>query len=189
MKRLWVTGYRNYELNVFGQKDPKIAVIKYALSNTLTNLLEDAELDWLITGPNLGVEQYAIEVGLELRKKYPLKVSMMTPYQNFAHRWNEDNQNKFLALKDQVDFYASTSNSDYHSPVQLRNYQNFMLLHTDSALMIYDPEFPGKPKFDYELINKYQQNHDYELNLIDFFQLQDLAQKYEESQRKDPFEY
>ena len=28
--RLWVTGYRSYELGTFGDKDPKIKVIKYA---------------------------------------------------------------------------------------------------------------------------------------------------------------
>lgn len=27
MQRLWVTGYRSYELNVFGDRDPKITVI------------------------------------------------------------------------------------------------------------------------------------------------------------------
>ncbi|WP_281510461.1 SLOG family protein, partial [Lactobacillus taiwanensis] len=30
MKRLWVTGYRSYELSIFSDKDPKLAVIKYA---------------------------------------------------------------------------------------------------------------------------------------------------------------
>lgn len=57
MHRLWISGYRSYELNVFGDKDPKIAVIKYALKNYLVNLLEEGQLDWIITGANLGVEQ------------------------------------------------------------------------------------------------------------------------------------
>ncbi|MBA1394307.1 DUF1273 family protein, partial [Lactobacillus sp. XV13L] len=73
------------------------------------------------------------------------------------------------------------------SPVQLRNYQNFMLLHTDRALMIYDPESPGKPKFDYNLIKKYQENEDYPLELIDFYDLQDAAQEYQ-SKQEDEFD-
>lgn len=67
MHRLWISGYRSYELNVFGDKDPKIAVIKYALKNYLVNLLEEGQLDWIITGANLGVEQWSAEVGIELR--------------------------------------------------------------------------------------------------------------------------
>ena len=92
MQRLWVTGYRSYELNVFGDKDPKITVIKYALSNYFKARLDDGELDWIITGANLGVEQWATQAGIELRKDYPVRVSIMTPYEEFANHWNENNQ-------------------------------------------------------------------------------------------------
>ena len=44
MKRLWVTGYRSYELGVFSDKDPKLTVIKYALSNYLKSLLEEGKI-------------------------------------------------------------------------------------------------------------------------------------------------
>ncbi|WEV50281.1 DUF1273 domain-containing protein [Lactobacillus sp. ESL0731] len=181
MQRLWVTGYRNYELNTFGDKDPKIKIIKLVLEKRMTTRLEDGQLDWVITGANLGVEQWASEVAIKLRERYPLRVSIITPYEEFAGRWNEANQGKFINLKNQVDFYASTSSHAYQSPVQLRNYQNFMLTHTDQALMIYDPENPGKPKFDYNLIKKYQETKDYPLELIDFYDLQDAAEEYQES--------
>lgn len=187
MQRLWVTGYRSYELNVFGDKDPKITVIKYALKNYFTNLLEDGQLDWIITGANLGVEQWAAEVGLELGAKYPVRISVIIPYKNFANRWNENNQAKFITLKENVDFFASTSNKPYQSPVQLRNYQNFMIQHTDQAMMIYDLEHPGKPKYDYNLIQKYQEIKDYPLDLIDFYDLQDAAEEYQESRRGNYF--
>ncbi|EGF37194.1 hypothetical protein AAULH_07256 [Lactobacillus helveticus MTCC 5463] len=99
MQRLWVTGYRSYELNVFSDKDPKITIIKYALKNYFKGLLENNQLDWIITGANLGVEQWTAEVGLELGQKYPLRTSIMIPYEKFADRWNENNQTKFLNFK------------------------------------------------------------------------------------------
>ena len=34
MSRLWLTGYRSYELGVFGNEDPKLKVIQYALKTT-----------------------------------------------------------------------------------------------------------------------------------------------------------
>lgn len=182
MQRLWVTGYRNYELNTFGDKDPKIKIIKLVLKKHMLNLLENNQLDWVITGANLGVEQWASEVAVTLREKYPLRTSIIVPYEDFAGRWNESNQEKYLNLKSQVDFFASTSKEPYQNPVQLRNYQNFMLLHTDRALMLYDPENPGKPKFDYNLIKKYQETKEYPLELIDFYDLQDEAEEYQENQ-------
>lgn len=181
MQRLWISGYRSYEFGVFNPKDKKIIVIKYAIKNYLRRLLEEGQLDWVISGPNLGVEQWGLEVALELQQEYDLHTSMMTPYLDVEKRWNETNQTQFLQLKDKVDFYASTSNSPYKNPGQLRNYQNFMLTHSDRSLMIYDPEHPGKPKYDYELIKSYQEKKDYPLDLIDFYDLQDAAQEYNEN--------
>lgn len=187
MQRLWVTGYRNYEMNTFGDKDPKIKIIKLVIEKQLIELLESQQLDWVITGANLGIEQWASEVAIKLRKTYPLRVSMIIPYEEFTNRWNETNQEKFFNLKKQVDFFASTSNQTYQSPVQLRNYQNFMLTHTDGALMVYDIENPGKPQFDYNLIKKYQKTNDYALELIDFYDLQDAAEEYQSNLEDDFF--
>lgn len=187
MQRLWVTGYRSYELNVFGDRDPKITVIKYALKNYFVSLIEEGQLDWIITGANLGVEQWAAEVGLKLEEIYPVRTSIMIPYEEFANRWNENNQAKYINLKEKVDFFASTSNTPYQSAVQLRNYQNFMVQHTDRAMMIYDPEHPGKPKYDYNLIQKYQETKEYPLDLIDFYDLQDAAEEYQENHQSSNF--
>lgn len=187
MQRLWVSGYRSYELNIFGTKDPKITIIKYALNNYFKALLDNNQLDWIITGANLGVEQWAAEAGIDLRDSYPIHISIMTPYEEFANRWNESNQANYLKLKEDVDFFASTSNTAYQSPVQLRNYQNFMLQHTDRAVLIYDPDHPGKPKYDYNLIKKYQEHHNYQLDLIDFYDLQDAAEEYQENHNPTNF--
>ncbi|HAJ54542.1 MAG TPA: hypothetical protein DCL56_07720, partial [Lactobacillus sp.] len=40
-KRLWITGYRAYELNVFGNQDPKLKVLKISLKNTLLQYLDE----------------------------------------------------------------------------------------------------------------------------------------------------
>ena len=44
MKRLWVTGYRSYELSIFSDKDPKLTVIKYTLTNYFKSLLEEGKI-------------------------------------------------------------------------------------------------------------------------------------------------
>ncbi|WP_297819613.1 DUF1273 domain-containing protein [uncultured Lactobacillus sp.] len=185
MQRLWISGYRSFELGVFDPKDKKIVVIKYAIKNYLKRLIDEGQLDWVISGPNLGIEQWALQSAIELRNEYNLHCSMITPYIDFSKRWNESNQAQFSNLKQEVDFFASTSKSPYQSPIQLRSYQNFMINHTDRALLVYDPEHPGKPHYDYDLIQKYQKQKDYPLNLIDFYDLQDAAQEYSENHNPD----
>ncbi|OAU85458.1 hypothetical protein PY70_01890, partial [Lacticaseibacillus rhamnosus] len=91
-KRLWITGYRAYELNVFGAQDPKLKVLKTSLKNTLTQFLDEG-LNWLITGGQLGVEQWSIEVALTLKPLYPeFKIAMMLPFTDFGSQWNDNNK-------------------------------------------------------------------------------------------------
>lgn len=187
MKRLWTTGYRAYELGVFDEKDPKVAVIKDVLQKQLRYQLESmSEEFWLITGPQMGVERWSIESALTIKADYPqLKIALMEPYVDFAARWNENNQASLAAIKAQVDFAGRVSEKKYESPEQLRAYQNFMLHYTDGALLIYDPEREGKTVWDWRAINRYrEQNADYSMRMIDFDELQEAAEEYSERLRE-----
>lgn len=187
MKRLWTTGYRAYELGVFDEKNPKVAVIKDVLQKQLRYQLDSTSEDfWLITGPQMGVERWSIESALTIKVDYPqLKIALMEPYADFAARWNENNQARLAAIKAQVDFAGRVSEKKYESPEQLRAYQNFMLHYTDGALLIYDPEREGKTVWDWRAINRYrEQNADYSMRMIDFDELQEAAEEYSESLRE-----
>lgn len=166
MKRLWTTGYRAYELGVFDEKNPKVAVIKDVLQKQLRYQLDSTSEDfWLITGPQMGVERWSIESALTIKVDYPqLKIALMEPYADFAGRVSE---------------------KKYESPEQLRAYQNFMLHYTDGALLIYDPEHEGKTVWDWRAINRYrEQNADYSMRMIDFDELQEAAEEYSERLRE-----
>lgn len=186
MRRLWLTGYRSYELNVFKDDDPKVKVIKKVLTERLKGELEtDADEYWLITGPQMGTERWGLECGLELQHDYPqLKLALMEPYTDFAQRWNETNQEKLAVIKSKVDFTAPVTGHPYQSPQQLRTYQQFMLTHTDRMLMLYDPEYEGKPKYDYRRAQQFGEEHDYPLSLIDFDELQEAAVEWSEAERE-----
>lgn len=187
MKRLWTTGYRAYELGVFDEKNPKVAVIKDVLQKQLRYQLDSTSEDfWLITGPQMGVERWSIESALTIKVDYPqLKIALMEPYADFAARWNENNQARLAAIKAQVDFAGRVSEKKYESPEQLRAYQNFILHYTDGALLIYDPEREGKTVWDWRAINRYrEQNADYSMRMIDFDELQEAAEEYSERLRE-----
>ena len=179
--RLWVSGYRSYELGIFKNDDQKIDVLKYCLHKTFERYLDNG-LEWIISGGQLGIEQWALEEATLFTKDYPeVKTALMYPYTQFSKNWKEDKQIKLEQIERQVDFCASVSQAPYTSPSQLRNYQRFMLMHTDMAVFIYDKEHPGKTKYDLTAIENFQKNNDYELELIDMYQLQDEAEQYFES--------
>lgn len=186
MQRIWITGYRSYELNVFKDDDPKVEVIKKVLTAHLKSYLErDEDECWLITGPQMGVERWVLECGLALREDYPqIRLALMEPYTEFDKRWNEGNQEKLAMIKDKVDFTAAVTNHPYQSPRQLRTYQQFMLTHTDEALLVYDSEYAGKSQYDYRRIRSYQEEHDYPLAMVDFDELQEAAVEWQEEQRE-----
>ena len=48
IKRLWLSGYRSYELGVFKKDDPKEKVIKHVLKERLIHLIENGT-EWIIT--------------------------------------------------------------------------------------------------------------------------------------------
>lgn len=193
MRRLWVTGYRSYELGVFKDEDPKIKVIKKVLQDQITGQLNQVTEDfWLISGPQMGVERWAIEVGTKLKQDYPqLHTAIMSPYQGVDQRWNEQNQAKLAQAVQQVDFHAAVSNQPYTSPRQLRAYQDFMLHHSDKLLIIFDPdqedesEQTSKPFWDYQAARRFQNHSTYDVQVIDFDELQETATEMEEEKRPD----
>lgn len=191
MKRIWITGYRAYELGIFKENDPKIKIIKELLKRELKQRLENSDEDfWVITGPQMGIERWGIETARTLKRDYPqLRIALMEPYADFARRWNENNQAKLLQIKEAVDYTGKVSEKPYESPMQLRAYQNFMLHYTDEALLIYDPDYAGKTQWDLKAIRNYQAaNQDYLLRLIDFDELQEMAEEYAERLREQNFD-
>ncbi|EHN59456.1 MAG: DUF1273 domain-containing protein [Oenococcus sp.] len=185
-KRLWITGYRSFELGAFNDQDPKVQVVKRAIKDDLVDEIENNDLEWLITSGQLGVEQWASETAIDLKKTFPtLKIAIMLPFSDFGSQWNPEHQSALLNLRSQVDFSQSLTQEGYKSPIQLRNFQQFMLTHTDEALMVYDPENTGKADYDYKAIKEYQGKHpDYTLKLIDFDMLTDLSEEMEEERRE-----
>ncbi len=108
-------------------------------------------LIWGLSGSfleaNWGIEQWALEEAVSFTKEYVgVKTALMYPYTEFSKNWQEDKQIQLAQLEQQVDFCASVSKQPYSSPMQLKNYQQFMLAHTDKTVLIYDQEHPGKPK-------------------------------------------
>lgn len=192
MHRLWVSGYRSFELNIFKDDDPRVSVIKSILKEAISQRLnQTTDTFWLLSGPQMGVERWALQVGLKMKAAYPqLNLGMMLPYRNFEANWNEENQANLAQMISSVDFAGYTSEENYQNPQQLQFYQAFMEDHSDELLLIYDPAKDAeaeegtpksKPFWTYRAAQRYAQSHDYPISNYDFDDLQEAAEDWLEN--------
>lgn len=184
LKRLLVSGYRSYELNIFDQTDPKYKYLRKFIENRLKTFIEDG-VEWFIIGGELGIELWAAEVILELKEDYPdINLAVIFPYTSFGEKWNETNKGLLERIIHEADYVNYSSNKPYESPGQLHANQVFNIKNTDGAFLVYDTmneaSAAGKPKFLYDLILRYQEQSDYSLQLASFEEIEFFIHEYEE---------
>ncbi len=179
LKTLLVTGYRMSELNIFDQKNKAISYIKKAIVNRIVPLIDEG-LEWIITPGQFGVDLWACEAILELKKRqYPqLKLSILTAYANPEEKWKEDKQNYYRRIVQAVDYYGAVSNQPYSGPWQLRARDELLFRKSDGILLFYDEELgEGSPKYYRERALKKQAESGYRYLAISADEVQSLAEE------------
>lgn len=177
LTRLVITGYKAHELGIFDDHHPGIPIIKKALQDRIIPLLEDG-LEWVILSGQLGVETWTAEVIMDLQMEYPeLKYAIMTPFLDQEKNWNESKQEKYEMILSQADFVTSLTKRPYEAPWQFIEKNKFFLKNSDGILIVYDEEKEGSPKYVKKLAEQYASSHDYEIFLINAYDLQIAAEE------------
>ncbi|HEO5080392.1 TPA: DUF1273 domain-containing protein [Streptococcus agalactiae] len=166
-----VTGYKNFELGIFQDKDPRITIIKKAIDKDFRRFLENGA-DWFIFMGNLGFEYWALEVALDLQKEYDFQIATIFTFENHGQNWNEANKAK-LALFKQVDFVKYTFPS-YENPGQFKQYNHFLINHTQGAYLFYDSENETNLKFLLEMMEKKEA---YDISFLTFDRLNEIYEE------------
>ena len=177
LKVLYITGYKNFELGIFDNNAKEVAFIKKSIRKRLDYLIEEG-LEWVIISGQLGVELWAGEVVLDLKKIYPeLRLAIITPFLQHESNWNEKNQECYHSIASQADFVQAVSNQPYVSPVQFKNRDQFLLHKTDGTLIFYDEENEGSPQYFWKKAREYAENHPYEVLQINFYDIQQIIEE------------
>ncbi|MFC4354627.1 SLOG family protein [Chryseomicrobium palamuruense] len=186
VKKLIISGYRGNELGIFNNKHPGIRIIKKALEDRLLVDLEEG-LEWVLISGQQGVEIWAAEVVLSLKKQgIPLKLSITPPFSEFMSRWKPEKQAEFRQLTLAADFYQALTTGGYQGPWQFQERDKFLLRNSDGALLVYDEEQPASPKFFLDLIKSYQSQHpQYRLEQITSYDLNDTAEQIQWKEGQD----
>ncbi len=177
LKRLVVTGYKPHELGIFDDKHPGVRFIKKALENRLVALLDDG-LEWVIISGQLGIEAWAAEVVIDLKKEYTdLKYAVITPFTDQEKNWNDMKKEKYHTLIAKADYHTSLTKRPYEAPWQFIEKDKFFMRNSDGILIVYDEENDGSPKFVKKAAEKYAERSDYQVLTISADDLQVIAEE------------
>ena len=172
MTAVLISGYKSFELGIFADSDPKLAIIKRAIRKDLIHFLDEGT-DWFILMGNLGFEYWALEVAKDLKEEgYEFNMATLFPFENHGSNWNEANQEKLQAFKN-VDF-IKFSYPHYDNPSQFTNHNRFAISNTDEAYLFYDEELETNLKYLLELMKN---EANYPITYLTFDRLNEIAQE------------
>jgi Uncharacterized protein conserved in bacteria len=180
---LLVAGYKPYELGIFSDGHPGIPVIRHCLHMHLQEMA-DAGLKWVVISGEPGVELWAGEETIGLRKVYPdLKLAVLAPFLGQDERYKDWIKMQYQSILEKADFTGTISNRPYESPVQLRQKNDFLVAKTDGMLILYDEETPGSPRYYLAAARKRAGREAYPITTIDRY---DLELASEDLQEQNP---
>jgi uncharacterized phage-like protein YoqJ len=147
VNRVLITGYKATELGIFSQKHPGIEIIKKAIKKQIIALLDEG-LEWIIVSGQWGVEIWAAEAVLEMKKEYKnLRLAIITPFLEQEEKWNEEKKKLYNRILTHADYVNSVTKSKYEGPWQFKEKNKFLLRNSDGMILIYDEENEGSPKY------------------------------------------
>ncbi|MGN8647028.1 SLOG family protein [Gracilibacillus sp. HCP3S3_G5_1] len=179
MKVITVTGNKPMELNIRNEKDPRIHFIKIALKQRLISLIDEG-LEWVIMSGQMGIELWAAQVVLELKKDYPVKLGIFPPFLEYESRWPDIYQEAFLQVIEQADFYQPLYNESYKAPYQFINKDRWLINKTDGCLILVDEEYPGSAGYLLDKMKKAEADSSYSIFYITPSDLEEIVRDHQE---------
>lgn len=186
VNRVLVAGYKATELGIFSLKHPGVAIIQKAIRQRLLTLMDEG-LEWVIVSGQWGVELWAAEAALELKKtNEALKLAVITPFLEQEENWNEEKKSYYQRILSQADYVNSVSKSKYAGPWQFQAKNKFLLRNTDGMILVYDEEQDGSPKYIREQARREAASRDYPIVGINAFDLQSAADEAQPTYDEQP---
>lgn len=168
-----VTGYKAHELGIFSNNHPGIQVIRYALKKRMLECVENG-VQWFVISGQTGVELWAGEVCLELKRdeKMNVNLAILMPFLNQEEHYKDWQQELYTSIIEQADYVGTISNRPYENPIQLRQKNEFLVLKTDAMLIVYDEETDGSPKYYLSAAHRKAKNQNYPIWTINRYDLE-----------------
>lgn len=140
-RRCAFTGYRPQKMPFgYDESDPRCVEFKAHLKQTIEALIGEGYAHFLSGGAQ-GMDQFAAEIVVELKEKYPwIVLEMVSPFDGQASKWPASSRLRLAYLYDEADIVTPVSHEYTKNCMFLRN--RYLVDHADLLLAAYDGQ-PG----------------------------------------------
>lgn len=136
--RILISGYRPYELGIFKSDQDEVKALKTFIRSKLLEYIDEGA-EWFIIQGNTGIELYAAEEILELKKdNYDVKLGVLMPFHQYDERFNESDQAVLQSVLSNADFKDYIYKKPYSNPGMFKHINRFLISNTDGAIIVYD---------------------------------------------------
>lgn len=162
MKSCAFTGHRPQKLPFgFNEADERCTALKDILRNQIIHLIEEEKVTHFISGMALGVDMYAAEIVLDLKKTYPgITLESAIPCETQANKWNAAMRERYYEIAAQCD--KETMLQTKYTPDCMEKRNRYMVDNADYIIAVWD----GKPSGTGNTV-KYAQKQKKKIIVID----------------------
>ena len=151
------TGHRpQYYSFKFNEKDKDCIKLKDLLRQEIIKAIKDG-YNYFVAGGALGVDTWAAEIVLDLKKDYPfIKLVIAIPCLNQERRWTQESQVRYRNILDKADKIIYVSNEEYKSNLDQMNDRNrYMVDNSSMVIAVFGGAKSGtKNAVDYAISTK-----------------------------------
>lgn len=171
--RVFITGYRHYELGIFKDSQPEVTVLRDFLRQRIINLVE-AGAEWFIIQGYTGIEMYAANEIIDLKADYDIKLGVLKPFHKFDDRYNESDKINLNNILEHADFHQFIFEREYGDPSMFKAINQFVTAHSDYGLLVYDSESETNLKYIYRVMLELSEKSLYNIERIQFDDINDF---------------
>lgn len=131
------TGHRPDKIGGYNENNSTADGVKRALLEQITKFANDGFTEF-ISGGALGVDTWAAEAVLEVKKSHPqVKLTIARPFPSQDSKWFQESKDRFKAFCDASDRVVDVS-PDPYSPQKMMLRNEWMVDNADVVLAIWD---------------------------------------------------
>lgn len=133
------TGHRPQKLG-YGENTVQCDQLKQTLKNIIVSLIEKEDVTHFISGMALGVDTFAAQIVIDLKKEYPwITLECAIPCETQAEKWHERDRDLYFHLIAKCDKETLLQHKYTANCMQRRN--KYMVNNSDFVLAVWN----GKP--------------------------------------------
>lgn len=134
------SGHRPNNLGGYDENNILNQYIKEQLRLYIEDLIINKNIKYFITGGALGVDTWAAEIVLELKKIHKIKLFIAQPFMSQSSKWSKNQIERYNSILNQADRVITVSKGEFSSEkMKIRN--EFMVNNSEYVIIVFNGDF------------------------------------------------